>query len=1079
MIPRMWARVLDLRPGEGRRLLLLGGHFFLLLSGLTMLATAAQSIFLSLHPGERSPLTYIVGAITTVVAALAYGNAVNTMRPRRASLVATAVIVAAIALLGTWIEIWPTAGSFMVYGLAPGFGVIVGMESAGLVTRVLDGREARRLYPAISGMGGIGATIGSLLVALLSPMLGAKPVFWLSSVFFLLALPVAFQARGPKRTRGRKQAPVSWRALFEHRFSVTLMVLVSLSGVLSTCAKFVLDASLKATLPTEEIAPYLGKLYSALNAVSILFGFLITRRIVGKLGVGWGLLIYPLLLGVLGVGGLLLPGLAFASATLFSERLFRQNLQRPLINIATMPMPSGLAARANVAIRGAIENPAVVLTSLALLGLSRVLPWSAVFGIVAAAGALGGLAAWRAKRLYVGELTAALRTRRLRTRDHDALPPLDAKARALLHEQLASASPERVALAIELLRGHTNAETLTIMRAQWGAWPEWVRTAAFDTLASSRTPGVGDLVGSVVPGNSMQASIAQLNCPQWNPPVELLNAQLNQAPSLAAAAATRLLDHPHEAERVQALVDGWLHSKRPTLVSAAIDVMSARGGEGDLARIVEHKDQAIDAALRAATKRPMPELADDAVAHLAHDELGAIANHALERLGERATTALTKARAGAEREAAYRLLLSFERGDAHAHVHAALSSSDSSLRSDAMHALIGTGRHDNGAMLAAIDRALEHTYADCESIRPVTDESNTQAAIDRAVALDDALSKTFLLLSLRYPGVPLRRMYLSLSSGDDAERSFAVEALDEALRSPWRERIMPLLEALHVDATPIATRRATRDVETAHDAIASCALFRGLASRDIQAIAAFANESCADEQGAAFWIGKDDVMGLEQALVDGACVSMPDIEPAWALPLDSLWTLFQSRPYAGRIWLRNLQARTMKAPHDAPDVSHSALSIASMPMADDMERGGDLAVWQAVFYLRFVPLFASFPAPLLRRVASVSRLLRVSPGKRLIHETRPAGHAYVICAGTFEATVRGQRGDTLQVGDACGLRALFSGRSHPMTVTATSEGEVLAMDRVDFADLIAAHPALLPALSTWMAAQSNPHEPRK
>ncbi|MCA8957992.1 MAG: hypothetical protein KDC87_18095, partial [Planctomycetes bacterium] len=402
----MASPLLDLRPGEGRTLLLLGGHLFLVLAGNTLLATAAEALFLARYPYSWMPYTYLAGAFWTVVASFLYGKVKERLSPAGVTRVITAVSVAVLVLTLLVLLVWPAFGPFVLQMLTPAFGVLGGMESAALVARAVSTRQARRLYPAISGIGGVGATIGAYSVAVLSRSMSPLVLVGSTSVFLAAAMLLAVRVRGIEARRDRAK-PAPWRDVLANRFSLLLISLVCVSGVLTTCVKFQLSACVKETFTEAQIKVYLGQLYGALNAASIVFGVLVTRLLIRWLGVSASLLVYPLLLLGCGIAGVASPGLVVTSTALFAERLFRQNLQRPLLNIAIMPLPEQLAARATIAIRGAVETPAIALTSIVLLLGASWIPWAAVSYVVAAAALLGVLCVLWARPCYRRELVEA------------------------------------------------------------------------------------------------------------------------------------------------------------------------------------------------------------------------------------------------------------------------------------------------------------------------------------------------------------------------------------------------------------------------------------------------------------------------------------------------------------------------------------------------------------------------------------------------------------------------------------------------------------------------------------------------
>ena len=1081
----MVTRILDLRPGEGRTLALLGGHLFLLLAALTVLATAAEAIFLSALPYEWIPWTWLGGAAVTVAVSLGYESLERRTRPAgRSKLVlgGSAVVLLALRLL---LEVAPVVGPFVLLIAAPAFGVIVGLESASLVTRALDTRQARRLYPAISGLGGIGATAGAFLLATLATQVGAEGVLWLAIPLLVLPVALATRVRG-KSTRRARTTPAPWKAVVTNPFPLLLVAIVLLTGVISTTIKFQFSAAVKETLAPDEIAIFLGWLYGVLNVVSIVFGIVVTRRIVSRLGAGLSLATLPALMAIFGAAGLIVPGLVLASGAIFTERLFRQNLQRPLLNIVTMPLAPRLAARTAIAVRGAVESPAVALTSIALLLLAPHVPWQSLSVAVLAAALLAALCSLAARRFYVRELVAALHARRLETSGDEEVPwEMALATRRLLHEELRSETRDRVALALQLLTGHATDATVDLVRAGWPSWPPWLRARAVSMLASGPADSALRFVQELDPDEVpevLAARVAAADVPIDES--ELQRCMESDDPTLASAAALRL-SAASPGGAVPAVVEGWRTHDDPKWRHAGAAVLAAWTPADDPS-LSELAREAPDAVLQAAAERSLPLAAPLCVEALADDDRLPLARSALLRMGVGAHPDLLRAARDPERSAqALLVLVDLGTPEARRDVLDLLEEEDPALRTRALRALLRRPSEgiagEDAALEAALEREVERSRIQHESSR------DSDAVLARAARslCDASLERVFMLLGLLDPARPYRRIQLSLASSEASERSFAVEALDEMLPPPWRERLLPILDSAPHAHPPVAgtpkdphlARLAAALAEP--DAHPSLALalrwqahppFDGLDVFDLDALAR--SVAAHDGQpGPVLHFGPDGPENL------GAAVLGEPTRTAAPGPLDvpmqALWSTLALRPDAARAWMRGLARALAPLAPDQPDVSLSGASLASRTSADDVDVADDIEVWQRVFYLRLVPFFMDLSPARLRAVAGICRLLPAGRGEVIVREGRPAHHAYVVCRGLVEVRAGSKVVSTLSAGEAFGVNALLSGSARSVSVTAPRGGELLAIDRVDFQDLLASHVGLVQSFSRLLATRAR------
>lgn len=110
-------------------------------------------------------------------------------------------------------------------------------------------------------------------------------------------------------------------------------------------------------------------------------------------------------------------------------------------------------------------------------------------------------------------------------------------------------------------------------------------------------------------------------------------------------------------------------------------------------------------------------------------------------------------------------------------------------------------------------------------------------------------------------------------------------------------------------------------------------------------------------------------------------------------------------------------------------------------------------------YLGVNPLFACLSLPERLTLAQRMRVKRYARDEVIFHREDPAGHVYVIVAGTVKVSLPDENGREVVVaiergGDAFGELALFDDSPRSATVTALADTEVLLLARKDFLDVL-------------------------
>jgi CRP-like cAMP-binding protein len=116
-----------------------------------------------------------------------------------------------------------------------------------------------------------------------------------------------------------------------------------------------------------------------------------------------------------------------------------------------------------------------------------------------------------------------------------------------------------------------------------------------------------------------------------------------------------------------------------------------------------------------------------------------------------------------------------------------------------------------------------------------------------------------------------------------------------------------------------------------------------------------------------------------------------------------------------------------------------------------------------------LPLFTGVPELRLATALSSAKPLRVRAGDMVVRQGEPADRFYVILGGEFHVS-QGETGSahrhlrTIGRDDVFGEIGLLTGAPRTATVTAATEGRLLALEADDFLELVSAAPDLRPRL---------------
>jgi hypothetical protein len=438
-------RWLEIRPGEGRRLVNLSALALLAVAQAVLIRTFSDALFLDKLGVRWLPLFFLVSALAFLPATALY----SWLRGRTSSRLLHPLMLLLFSLLGLAAHA-PLDRDVPVFLVVLGLALVsplVNVIAWSCILERLNPREARRLVPLVSA----GATFGGILAgALAIPFIQQIGVIELlgpiTACNLLLALlvgraslpPAADRPAGPPPSLGRRQifspAPTTggpeWRGQpaaddpgsgeavrgRPHLLANPLLLLLAVSVLLMSLSTNLIDYAFKVQLQAElgsdiaRMAVFLGYYHALTNGLILLVQLFVVGRVVRHLGLQTAFAIHPLgvLVGLVGVA--LAPGLVAVAAWKLVDGLLKFTFHNSTIDMALTPVPKLLRDRGRALLKGTMHPLGGFLAGALLLLLDVVVgeaAWKVLPAVLASAG-VWLFFALRLKRSYLGQLQEVL-----------------------------------------------------------------------------------------------------------------------------------------------------------------------------------------------------------------------------------------------------------------------------------------------------------------------------------------------------------------------------------------------------------------------------------------------------------------------------------------------------------------------------------------------------------------------------------------------------------------------------------------------------------------------------------------------
>jgi HEAT repeat protein/ATP/ADP translocase len=640
---RFSARLLAIRPGEGRLVALLGALFATIEAGRGLGEVAADTLFISRFGADSLPYLFILLGMVSLVVALAYGAAIGRLERRR-FLVGLLAGLAAI-LLAERIAVL-TGARLML----PLLWLSVYAVGAVLLTVVwtvagttLNARQAKRLFPVCTGAAIVGGFVGTLSAGPMARLIGTENLVVLYAALLLVASALTGAiVRGHTRPARTAQASASLaaelRAGFDYVRQSPLMRLVAVAYVLFAMLLFSVSfpflRAMGAAYESEaDLATALGLLSAAVTAVSFVVSITLANRLYARFGVMGAALLLP----VVYLAGFGLWFIEFSLTTALTVRFAQQVTQRGISNAAWSALYTVLPAERRPQVLAFIDGVpgqlGISLSGVLLLVVGALLAPTQIF-------VMGALAA-------VACIWVVLR---IRARYGKALV---ATLRAGLAEQVLEGGPGLAVLSREPTVVHELRRALSAPNA--GA-----RRLAADLLGRIATPQVSDDLARAMGDAEAEVRVAAIRSLATLDPRRLLvdRDRLAVDPSpLVRAELAVAMNGTGDDGSIPAILEPLIDSPATGDRVAALDAIARLGRHGSTVRVAAACADPVP-LVRAAAIRALGALSRDApgppaaLAAALDDDASVVrraATAALAERGDAAVVLLDTLRDGSER----------------------------------------------------------------------------------------------------------------------------------------------------------------------------------------------------------------------------------------------------------------------------------------------------------------------------------------------------------------------------------------------------------------------------------------------
>ncbi|MBP6680882.1 MAG: HEAT repeat domain-containing protein, partial [Saprospiraceae bacterium] len=374
-------RIFDIRTGEFRRVWLMQLNIFLLIQCLWIVKPVVNAQFLSRVGVDKLPFVFLLVALTALAVATAYSRLLNRMplgtimlRTYMISILSllTFAILLHLHLFKDWM-------SYLFYIGVALFGLITTSQFWLLGNLVFSSLEAKRLFGFIGAGAIAGGISGGYITSVLAHVMNSENLLFLAAgmlivgmfvnrKIWLMFVPLFNRAVQIKQTKTLHEYP--FRLIRNSKHLTYLALIIGISVVVDKLVEFQFSSIASASIKDpDKLTAFFGFWFSTANVISLGIQLLITQRVLGFIGVGRSLFIFPGAMFAGAVAVLNTPVLWAGTSLKVLDIALKQSINKASTELLILPIPMAIKSQAKTFIDIFVDTTATGVGGIMLIFL--------------------------------------------------------------------------------------------------------------------------------------------------------------------------------------------------------------------------------------------------------------------------------------------------------------------------------------------------------------------------------------------------------------------------------------------------------------------------------------------------------------------------------------------------------------------------------------------------------------------------------------------------------------------------------------------------------------------------------------
>jgi ATP:ADP antiporter, AAA family len=859
-------RVLNIQSGDLGRGILLCSSLFLIICSYMMGRVARDALFLAHFKAVQLPYADMACALLVAIVVAGY------LRIARHASIRNLLVGSQLFFAAHCALFWILARCYRLTWLVPVFYVWVGIFGVlaptqiwTLANYVLTTREAKRIFGMVGGGAIAGAIFAGFLSRTMAKAFGTESLLLVMALLILICpiLVIQIWHRGQAELResnlevkqpsveGPRNLRDSVRLVFSSSYLTAIAAVIWLSSFVTTFTGWQFKAIAKQFLVKQDVlAVFFGELTFYVGVLGLIFQLFLTTRCLRKLGISTTLFVPPLAVFIGSTGLLMWGTLAAAVFLRGSDQVLRYSLGVSTAELLYLPLP-GRRLQVKWFIDTVIwrlgdgfAGLTVLIFATYLHLAARQMSW---ISLILISGWIAAVLVLR--KQYVVTLKQSISEHCVEA-SLASVPVLDRSTETVLASNLSAPDPKEILYALSLFEVERQRAAHPVIRGLLKHSAPEVRQKAIAILSAAADKtvlaDVQQLLRDPEPTVRTEA-LLYLTYHANVDPLRLIDELRDFADFSVCSAMVAYLARPGEAQNLETarkILDGmatetgfeWCRNRGEAarLLGVLPDCFDPL-----LSSLLSDKDktvvqQAIKSVGMLRKRRLVPQLLE----YLADPQLASESSKALANFKDSIVGVLRDYLSDDTMSVEVRreipaILVNIGTPEAARVLLENLLQSDTALRFriicglNKLHRLHPEIEPDMEMLPTVLAAEILGHYRSYQILGMLGLAAQSEDPVARALreSMDQELERIFRLMGLLYPHLDVHTAYVGLQSKNVSVYDNALEFLENILKSPLREMLVPLLDGrvTVLERARIANRLVRAKIESQEEAVAALA----------------------------------------------------------------------------------------------------------------------------------------------------------------------------------------------------------------------------------------------------------------